>query len=232
MVLMGGPIDTRINPNAVNNLAESRGLDWFRRHVITKVPFPHPGVMRDVYPGFLQLHGFMSMNLDRHLKAHHDLFLHLVKGDGDSAQKHREFYDEYLAVMDLTAEFYLQTVDTVFIRHLLPKGKMTHRGRPVDLTAIKRVAMMTVEGEYDDISAVGQTEAAHALCPNIPADMKADYVQPGVGHYGVFNGSRFRAEIAPRISDFVLSHNGGRGRVNGTAKANEAGAAELASARD
>ncbi len=129
MMLMGGPIDTRVNPNGVNKLAESRGLDWFRRNVITKVPFPHPGFMRDVYPGFLQLHGFVSMNLDRHIEAHRNLFLHLVKGDGDSAQKHREFYDEYLAVMDLTAEFYLQTVDTVFIRHALPKGEMTHRGR-------------------------------------------------------------------------------------------------------
>jgi poly(3-hydroxybutyrate) depolymerase len=210
MVLMGGPIDTRINPNAVNELAEKRGLDWFRTHVITKVPFPHPGFMREVYPGFLQLHGFMSMNLDRHLKAHHDLFLHLVKGDGDSAQKHRAFYDEYLAVMDLTAEFYLQTVDTVFIRHALPKGEMTHRGHKIDPSAITRVALMTVEGENDDISAPGQTEAAHVLCSNIPADMKADYVQPGVGHYGVFNGSCFRSEIAPRIADFVLSHNGAR----------------------
>lgn len=218
MVLMGGPIDTRINPNSVNELAESRGLDWFRRHVITKVPFPHPGFMRDVYPGFLQLHGFMSMNLDRHLKAHHDLFLHLVEGDGDSAQKHREFYDEYLAVMDLAAEFYLQTVDTVFIRHLLPKGEMTHRGRPVDLSAIRRVALMTIEGENDDISAVGQTEAAHALCTNLSDDMKAAYLQPGVGHYGVFNGSRFRAEIAPRIADFVRSHAGGRARGNGAAE--------------
>jgi poly(3-hydroxybutyrate) depolymerase len=224
MVLMGGPIDTRINPNAVNNLAESRGLDWFHSHVITKVPFPNPGFMRDVYPGFLQLHGFMSMNLDRHLKAHHDLFRHLVKGDGDSAQKHREFYDEYLAVMDLTAEFYLQTVDTVFIRHLLPKGEMTHRGRPVETNAIHGVALMTVEGEYDDISAVGQTEATHALCPNIPNEMRAHYVQPGVGHYGVFNGSRFRAEIAPRISDFVLSNNGSYG--SGVAK----GAATIDSA--
>jgi poly(3-hydroxybutyrate) depolymerase len=215
---MGGPIDTRINPNAVNELAENRGLDWFRRHVITKVPFPHPGFMRDVYPGFLQLHGFMSMNLDRHLKAHHDLFLHLVEGDGDSAQKHREFYDEYLAVMDLAAEFYLQTVDTVFIRHLLPKGEMTHRGCKVDPSAIHRVALMTVEGENDDISAVGQTEAAHALCTTLPDDMKADYVQPGVGHYGVFHGSRFRSEIAPRIADFVLSHNGGQARGNGAAK--------------
>ena len=161
MVLMGGPIDTRVNPNGVNKLAERRGLDWFRSHVITKVPFPHPGFMRDVYPGFLQLHGFVSMNLDRHLEAHRNLFLHLVKGDGDSAQKHREFYDEYLAVMDLAAEFYLQTVDTVFIRHALPKGEMTHRGRRVDPAAIKRVALMTVEGENDDISGVGQTEAAH-----------------------------------------------------------------------
>jgi poly(3-hydroxybutyrate) depolymerase len=209
MVLMGGPIDTRINPNAVNELAENRGLDWFRSHVITKVPFPHPGFMRDVYPGFLQLHGFMSMNLDRHLKAHRELYLNLVKGDGETAQKHREFYDEYLAVMDLTAEFYLQTVDTVFIRHSLPKGEMTHRGRPVDPSAIRRVALMTVEGENDDISSLGQTEAAHRLCPNIPADLQARYVQPAVGHYGVFNGSRFRAEIAPRIADFVLSHNGG-----------------------
>ncbi len=132
MTLMGGPIDTRSNPTAVNKLAEERGIDWFRRNVITKVPFPHPGVMRDVYPGFLQLHGFVSMNLDRHIDAHSNLFFHLVKGDGDSAQKHREFYDEYLAVMDLTAEYYLQTVDTVFVRHALPKGEMTHRGRPVD----------------------------------------------------------------------------------------------------
>ena len=216
MVLMGGPIDTRINPNSVNKLAEDRGLDWFRSHVITKVPFPHPGFMRDVYPGFLQLHGFMSMNLDRHIKAHHNLFLHLVKGDGDSAQKHREFYDEYLAVMDLAAEFYLQTVDTVFIRHALPKGEMTHRGRRVDPGAIRRVALMTVEGEHDDISAVGQTEAAHDLCLNIPTEQKAHYLQPDVGHYGVFNGSRYRAEIAPRIADFVLSHNGkGRGSKSG-----------------
>ena len=215
MVLMGGPIDTRINSNAVNKMAETRGIDWFRSHVITKVPFPHPGFMRDVYPGFLQLSGFMSMNLDRHIEAHRNLFQHLVKGDGDSVQKHREFYDEYLAVMDLSAEFYLQTVDTVFIRHALPKGEMTHRGRRIDLAQIKRVALLTVEGEHDDISALGQTEAAHRLCVNIPSDNKAHYVQPAVGHYGVFNGSRFRSEIAPRIADFALSHNDGRGRGNG-----------------
>jgi poly(3-hydroxybutyrate) depolymerase len=218
MVLMGGPIDTRVSSNAVDKLAEDRGIDWFRNHVITKVPFPHPGFMRDVYPGFLQLNGFVSMNLDRHLEAHRDLFMNLVQSDGDSAQKHREFYDEYLAVMDLTAEFYLQTVDTVFIRHALPKGEMTHRGRKVDPAAIKRVAMLTVEGENDDISGVGQTEAAHKLCPNIPADMKAHYLQPAVGHYGVFNGSRFRAEIAPRIADFVLSNNGSRKGTASTPK--------------
>lgn len=207
MVLMGGPIDTRINPTAVNKLAQDRGIEWFRRHVITKVPFPNPGFMRDVYPGFLQLNGFVSMNLDRHIEAHRKLFQHLVMGDGDSAQKHREFYDEYLAVMDLSAEFYLQTVEQVFIRHLLPKGEMTHRGVPVDPARIRRVALMTVEGEHDDISGVGQTEAAHRLCVNVPHEMKAHYVQLGVGHYGVFNGSRFRSEIAPRIADFVLSND-------------------------
>jgi poly(3-hydroxybutyrate) depolymerase len=222
-VLIGGPIDTRINANSVNKLAASRGLGWFRRNVITKVPFPHPGFMRDVYPGFLQLHGFVSMNLDRHIEAHRNLFLHLVKGDGDSAQKHREFYDEYLAVMDLAAEFYLQTVDTVFIRHALPKREMIHRGRKVDPAAIARVALMTVEGENDDISSVGQTAPAHALCVNIPSEHKVHYVQEGVGHYGVFNGSRFRAEIAPRIADFVLSHNGARRGAVALAKVAAAG---------
>jgi poly(3-hydroxybutyrate) depolymerase len=205
IVLMGGPIDTRSNPTGVNTLAEQRGVDWFRRNVITKVPFPHPGVMRDVYPGFLQLNGFMTMNLGRHLDAHQNLFFQLVEGDGDSAQKHREFYDEYLAVMDLTAEFYLQTVDMVFVRHALPKGEMYHRDRAVDPTKIRHAALMTIEGEKDDISGVGQTEAAHRLCVNIPPERKAHYLQLGVGHYGVFNGSRFRAEIAPRIADFIKS---------------------------
>ena len=209
MTLMGGPIDTRSNPTAVNKLAEQRGIEWFRHNVITKVPFPNPGTMRDVYPGFLQLTGFMSMNLDRHLDAHQDLFRHLVRGDGDSAQKHREFYDEYLAVMDLTAEFYLQTVETVFVRHALPKGEMTHRGTPIEPGKIHNVALLTVEGENDDISGVGQTEAAQRLCTGIPEKKKAHYLQLGVGHYGVFNGSRFRSEIAPRISDFIKSNNNG-----------------------
>ena len=157
MTLMGGPIDTRRNPTAVNLLAEEKGIDWFRDNVIMQVPWPAPGFGRDVYPGFLQLSGFMGMNLDRHVTAHKDFFMHLVKNDGDSAEKHRDFYDEYLAVMDLTAEFYLQTVDTVFVRHALPKGEMTHRGTPVDPAAIRNVALFTVEGENDDISGLGQT---------------------------------------------------------------------------
>jgi len=206
MTLMGGPIDTRLAPTAVNELAEQRGTDWFARNTIMKVPFPHPGFMRDVYPGFLQLSGFMSMNFDRHVTAHQEFYGHLVDGDGDSAEKHREFYDEYLAVMDLTAEFYLQTVETVFVKHLLPNGLMTHRGRPVRTETIRRTALMTVEGERDDISGVGQTKAAHALCTNLPHDMKQHFLAMGVGHYGVFNGSRFRGEIQPRIADFIEKH--------------------------
>jgi poly(3-hydroxybutyrate) depolymerase len=208
MTLMGGPIDTRRNPTAVNKLAEEKGIDWFRDNVIMQVPWPEPGFMRSVYPGFLQLSGFMSMNLDRHIIAHKDFFMHLVQHDGDSAEKHREFYDEYLAVMDLTAEFYLQTVETVFVNHALPKGEMMHRGEKVDPSAIRNVALLTVEGENDDISGIGQTKAAHDLCTNIPDEMRAHYMQPKVGHYGVFNGSRFRAEIVPRIVDFMASNPG------------------------
>lgn len=206
MTLMGGPIDTRENPTAVNQLAETRDIKWFRDNVIMNVPFPHPGFMRDVYPGFLQLSGFMSMNLDRHIGAHHEFFNHLVEGDGDSAEKHREFYDEYLAVMDLDAAFYLQTVETVFMRHALPKGEMTHRGAKVDCSKIRNTALLTVEGENDDISGLGQTKAAHKLCSNLADDKKNHYMQPRVGHYGVFNGSRFRSEIAPRIADFMATH--------------------------
>ncbi len=206
MTLMGGPIDTRINPTVVNGLAEHRDIDWFRRNVIMQVPFPHPGFTRQVYPGFLQLSGFMTMNLDRHVSAHHDLFRHLVEGDGDSAEKHRDFYDEYLAVMDLTAEFYLQTVQTVFIDHALPKGTMTHRGRAARPECITTTALLTVEGERDDISGVGQTKAAHALCRNLPKSKRRHHLQPKVGHYGVFNGSRFRREIAPQITRFVRKH--------------------------
>jgi poly(3-hydroxybutyrate) depolymerase len=207
MVLMGGPIDTRRNPTAVNKLAVERGVDWFRRNVIVQVPLPHPGYMRDVYPGFLQLTGFMTMNLDRHIDAHRDLFWHLVQGDGDSADKHDEFYDEYLSVMDLTAEFYLQTVEKVFIEHALARGVFSHRNTPVNPAAITRTALMTVEGERDDISGVGQTEAAHDLCSALPPTMRLHHLQPRVGHYGVFNGSRFRDEIAPKILGFVNAHS-------------------------
>ncbi|MEI9422575.1 polyhydroxyalkanoate depolymerase [Mesorhizobium sp. Cs1299R1N1] len=206
MTLMGGPIDTRRNPTAVNLLAKEKGIDWFRDNVVMRAPWPVPGFGREVYPGFLQLSGFMSMNLDRHIIAHKEFFMHLVKHDGDNAEKHRDFYDEYLAVMDLTAEFYLQTVDTVFVRHALPKGEMTHRGTRIDPSGIRNVALFTVEGENDDISGLGQTKAAQDLCVNIPADKKAHYVQPAVGHYGVFNGSRFRSEIVPRIVDFITSY--------------------------
>ena len=203
MILMGGPIDTRRNPTAVNRLAQEKGADWFRNNVIMKVPAPHAGMLRDVYPGFLQLGGFMTMNLDRHLDAHRELFWHLVDGDGDSAEKHREFYDEYMSVMDLTAEFYLQTVEKVFVTHDLPRGTLTHRNSLVDPSRITHTALMTIEGERDDISGVGQTEAAQDLCSNLAPEKKLHHLQPGVGHYGVFNGSRFRKEIVPRIVEFV-----------------------------
>jgi poly(3-hydroxybutyrate) depolymerase len=206
MTLMGGPIDTRLAPTAVNQLAEARGTEWFRRNTIMTVPFPHPGFMRKVYPGFLQLSGFMAMNYERHATAHQEFYQHLVDGDGEPAEKHREFYDEYLAVMDLTAEFYLQTVETVFVKHLLPNGLMTHRGRLVRTETIRHTALLTVEGERDDISGVGQTKAAQTLCSNLSYDMKQHYLAMGVGHYGVFNGSRFRSDIQPRIADFIAKH--------------------------
>ncbi|MEM8663302.1 MAG: polyhydroxyalkanoate depolymerase, partial [Pseudomonadota bacterium] len=203
ITLMGGPIDTRQNPTEVNLYAAKHDLDWFRRNVIMTVPFPYAGFMRRVYPGFLQLTGFMTMNLDRHVTAHYDYFDHLVNGDGDSADKHREFYDEYMSVMDLTEEFYLQTVDTVFLQQALPMGTMTHRGNPVNPAAITRTPIFTVEGEKDDISGLGQTKAAHTLTPNLAAERHQHYEQASVGHYGVFNGSRYRREIAPRITAFV-----------------------------
>jgi poly(3-hydroxybutyrate) depolymerase len=203
MTLMGGPIDTRRSPTAVNKLAMERGTEWFERNCIVRVPPTAPGFWRQVYPGFLQLSGFMAMNLDRHINAHWDMFKHLVKGDGDSAEKHRDFYDEYLAVQDLTAEFYLQTVDTVFVEHHLPRGTMMHRGKPVDLGAIRSCAIMAVEGEKDDISGVGQTLAALDLTPNLAPEKKLYHLQEEVGHYGVFNGSRFRRAIAPRIAAFI-----------------------------
>jgi poly(3-hydroxybutyrate) depolymerase len=203
LVLMGGPIDTRRNPTAVNELARDKPIEWFERNVISQVPFPNPGFMRSVYPGFIQLTGFMTMNLDRHVNAHVELFKNLVKGDRDSVSQHQDFYEEYLAVMDLTAEFYLQTVETAFQRHALPDGVMMHRGERVDCSKIRKTALMTIEGEKDDICGLGQTDAAHDLCTHIPMDEKYHYVQPGVGHYGVFNGRRWRTEIQPRVREFL-----------------------------
>ena len=205
MTIMGSPIDTRRSPTAPNILSGERSYEWFESNMISTVPAPYPGVMRRVYPGFIQLYSFVSMNSDRHLNAHYDYFQHLVEGDGDSADKHRTFYDEYLAVLDLTEEFYLQTIRDVFQEHSLPDGKFMHNGRLVDPSAITDIALMTVEGEKDDISGIGQTQAAHDLCTNIPAKKKIDYIQPGVGHYGVFNGSRWRSEIQPRVRDFIRS---------------------------
>ena len=206
-VLVGGPIDTRRSPTAVNKLPQEHSIAWFEQHCIYPVPWPQVGYGRKVYPGFLQLAGFLSMNLDRHRTAHWDMFNHLVQGDGDPAAKHREFYDEYLAVMDLTAEYYLQTIESVFIEHRLPKGEMQHRGQPVDLSAIRRCALMAIEGEKDDITGIGQTRSALDLTPNLSADRKAYHLQIGAGHYGIFNGSRFRAEIVPKISAFIAAHS-------------------------
>jgi poly(3-hydroxybutyrate) depolymerase len=203
VTLLGGPIDTRQTPTAVNSFAQTRDLHWFERHCIHPVPDRLRGRGRMVYPGFMQLCGFMAMNPDRHVSAHWEMFNHLVEGDGDSAEKHREFYDEYLAVMDLSAEYYLQTLETVFIDHLLPRGLMQHRGKRVDLKAIHRCALMTIEGENDDITGRGQTVAALDLMPNLSAAKKQHHLQAGVGHYGVFNGTRFRQEIAPRIKAFM-----------------------------
>jgi poly(3-hydroxybutyrate) depolymerase len=202
MTLIGGPIDTRRHPTAVNRFAKQRGLEWFRKRCIHTVPFPYPGAGRAVYPGFLQLSGFLAMNFDRHLGACIEMFNHRIEGDGDAAEKHGKFYDEYFAVMDLTAEFYLQTIDTVFIRHSLPKGEMTHRDQKVDPVAIRRVGLMTIEGGKDDISGIGQTAAAHEICASIPAALRARHLQKDVGHYGTFSGARFRAEIAPRVCAF------------------------------
>jgi poly(3-hydroxybutyrate) depolymerase len=203
MTIMGSPIDARRSPTAPNKLAEGRQIDWFRENMIHTVPAPYPGMFRRVYPGFLQLMSFMGMNLSRHVDAHHSYFQNLVKGDGDDARRHREFYDEYLAVMDLTEEFYIQTLIEVFQDYTLANGTMRHRGERVDPSAITSTALLTIEGENDDISGIGQTQAAHDICVNIPDAMQRDYIQPGVGHYGVFSGRRFRTEIYPRIRSFI-----------------------------
>ncbi len=203
MTFMGSPIDARLSPTVTNKLAEEKPFTWFKSNMIDTVPGPYPGVGRRVYPGFVQLAAFVSMNAEKHEAAHKRYLKQLMEGDGDSAERHLEFYDEYLSVLDLTEEFYLQTVDVVFQRHLLPKGELEHRGRPVRCEAITDIALLTVEGENDDISGIGQTQAAHTLCSNLPDALKADYVQPHVGHYGVFNGSRFESEIYPRVRNHI-----------------------------
>jgi poly(3-hydroxybutyrate) depolymerase len=204
MTFMGSPIDARKSPTAANKLAKEKPFAWFSSNMIYTVPAPYPGAMRRVYPGFVQLASFMSMNQTRHQDAHKKYFDDLVSGDGDSAEKHREFYDEYLSVLDLTEEFYLQTIEIVFQKHLLAKGELVHRDRKVRPELIEDIGLMTVEGEHDDISGVGQTQAAHLLCTALPDALKELYVAPKVGHYGVFNGRRFREDIYPRVRDFIL----------------------------
>ena len=203
MTLMGGPVDTRAAPTAVTRLAEKHPIEWFERHVVATVPPWHPGAFRRVYPGFLQLFAFMSMYPDRHIEAHRRMFDHLVRGDQDSAAAHRRFYDEYLAVMDVPASYYLQTVETFFQKHELALGTMEVGGQRVTPAAIERTALLTVEGELDDISAPGQTIAAQTMCSGIPASRRMQYLQPGVGHYGIFNGRRWRGDILPRIKGFM-----------------------------
>jgi len=205
--LIGGPIDTRANPTAVNKLAQEHPIEWFEENVCDTVPPPYPGMGRKVYPGFVQLTNFISMNLEKHKESMNQLFEHLVRGDEEEAEKKTSFYDEYLSVMDLPAEFYLQTVKTVFQDHALPKGEMTARWQPVEPHRITRTALFCVEGELDDICGVGQTKAALEITRNLPSEMKAYRLQMGAGHYGVFNGGKWRREIAPQISKFIREHD-------------------------
>jgi poly(3-hydroxybutyrate) depolymerase len=218
MTLMGGPIDTRINPTEVNKLAMTRPLEWFARNTIGVVPTWYPGATRQVYPGFLQLNGFVSMNLQRHIHSYTEYFQSLVKNDQASAKKHREFYDEYLAVMDISSEFYLQTVERVFQTHLLPRGEYMWRDHKVDLGDITDTALLCIEGELDDISAVGQTKAAIDLCVSLPNSMKQHHLQMKAGHYGLFSGHRWREEVRPVMSAFIAAHDKHR-RTNKKTKA-------------
>lgn len=206
LTLMGSPIDTACNPKQPNELAQSHPLSWFEQNVVVRVPWPNPGAMRRVYPGFLQLSGFLSMNFDRHMDAHISQFKNLVRGDGDSTEAHRRFYDEYMAVMDLSAEFYLQTIERVFQKRLLAEGEYHYRDRHIDPSAMTDIALMTVEGETDDITGLGQTEAAQKLARGLPDSEREHFVAEGVGHYGVFNGSRWRGIIQPRVRDFIAGH--------------------------
>ncbi|HWH23063.1 MAG TPA: polyhydroxyalkanoate depolymerase [Allosphingosinicella sp.] len=208
LTMMGGPIDTRKAPTAVNTVATDRPHSWFERNAIATVPYSYPGAGRKVYPGFLQLAGFMTMNLGNHLMSHWEMFKHLVEGDGESADATKEFYEEYRSVCDMTAEFYLQTVDAVFQRHLLPEGKLMHRGRRVDPAAIEDVALLAIEGERDDISGLGQTKAALEISTSLPAKLKKYHLAKGVGHYGIFHGSKWRDRIAPVLERWIREYDG------------------------
>jgi len=207
LTMMGGPIDTREAPTAINTLATQRPHAWFKNNVIATVPMIYPGAGRKVYPGFLQLAGFMTMNLGDHLISHWEMFKHLVEGDDDSADATRAFYEEYRSVCDMSAEFYLQTVDAVFQRHLLPKGKLMHRGKRVDPAAIRDTALLAIEGERDDISGIGQTRAALDIAKRLPAASKKYFMAKDVGHYGIFNGRRWRENIAPVVEKWVSLHS-------------------------
>ena len=207
MTLMAGPIDTRINPGKVNEMACSKTIDWFERHLITDVPYRYAGARRKVYPGFIQLAAFMSMNMERHISAHADLFNSLARGDWKKADTIKAFYDEYLSVSDLPAEFYLETVRTVFQEHALPRGTMTFKGKPIQPSAIRRTALLTVEGERDDICPVGQTVAAHDLLTGLKPYMKRHHLQPGAGHYGVFSGKRWEAQVFPLVREFIRAND-------------------------
>ncbi|MBU6207352.1 MAG: polyhydroxyalkanoate depolymerase, partial [Alphaproteobacteria bacterium] len=206
LTMMGGPIDTREAPTVVNRISMERPLAWFENNVIQHVPIGYGGAGRRVYPGFLQLAGFMSMNLGNHLMSHWDMYKHLVAGDGESADATKAFYDEYRSVCDMTAEFYLQTVDAVFQRHLLPRGEFMHRGTRIDPGAITRTALLSIEGENDDISGLGQTKAALTLATGLPDTMKQYHMAPNVGHYGIFNGSKWRGQIAPVVEEWIAQH--------------------------
>jgi poly(3-hydroxybutyrate) depolymerase len=206
MTMMGGPIDSRCNPTAVNALAQNKPFEWFQNNVIMKVPQQYPGYLRDVYPGFLQHAGFVAMNPDRHLSSHWDYYQDLVKGDQDDVDSHRRFYDEYNAVLDLPAEYYLDTIKIVFQEHRLPKGTWKVRGQLVKPADIKTVALFTIEGELDDISGSGQTAAAHDLCTGLPKAKKQHHTINGVGHYGIFSGRRWREAICPQIREFIQAH--------------------------
>ncbi|WP_374414546.1 polyhydroxyalkanoate depolymerase [Novosphingobium colocasiae] len=206
LTMMGGPVDTREAPTSVNDVAMDRPLSWFEHHVITTVPITYPGSGRRVYPGFLQLTGFLAMNLGSHMMSHYAMFNHLVTGDGESAAATKAFYDEYRSVCDMTADYYLQTVEHVFQRHSLPKGELIHRGKRVDLGAIRDTALLAVEGERDDISGIGQTRAALHLATALPEARKKYYLADGVGHYGIFNGSKWRNAIAPVVERWIAAH--------------------------